>query len=232
MDSVPQSHVHTAGVLAGSGKLGPRHRGATWRWGQRLQRCSYGLRTARHLPRDADGPHWALGSAAPAGGTQGWERPPCPRTGHSWARRGTPHGERKHQPHGSGGERESKGAPRDPAGAASRSCQHEDSHVLSPNSRQSICPVPPLRRRSACGGRPLSQQPVKQLSHFVKLLGVGGVLAASLGQVENAAKSGHVLGQDAISTFAVTNTRNTEGLLCDPTVHSLIRRNTGHSAWV
>lgn len=34
--------------------------------------------------------------------------------------------------------------------------------------------VPPLRRCSAWGGRPLTQQPVKQLSHFVKLLGVGG----------------------------------------------------------
>lgn len=151
MDSATQSHVHTAGILEGSGNLGPRRREATWRRGQRRQRCSYGPRTARRLHRHPTGLWGEPGLQAPRPrlAVERAARPRCSAGGlgsHLWRQSrlrkaalsaegprlcpggGLTHGERKHQPHGSGGETGKQGGlsrapaalqPKEAAGAAS-----------------------------------------------------------------------------------------------------------------
>lgn len=156
---------------------------------------------------------------------------------------GLAHGERKHQPHGSGGESGEQGGFPGPRRHLDLERTREPlpnhistrTHTFSPQTADGhACHLDsPSAEETLCVGWAAAHPAASEATQSLcKVTGGRGVLAASLGQVENAAKSGHVSGQDATSTFSITNTRNTEGLLCGPTVHSLIRRNTGHNSWV
>ena len=87
---------------------------------------------------------------------------------------GLAHGERKHQPHGSGGEMGKQGGFPGPRPHLDlkrtrellNDCISTRTHTFSPQTAdRRACPVPVLRRCPVWGGRPLTWHPVKQLTH-------------------------------------------------------------------